>query len=64
MFVRTCQECGHRQVPLKPPSEYKGDTWRDTACKRCGSIALDYGSEGWVRDAAGKIIREPVDLKD
>lgn len=43
-WVRTCTECGHMQE-AKPPSEYKGETWRELKCKRCKSPALDYGSE-------------------
>ena len=43
-WVRTCQECGHRQV-TKPTPEYKGESWRDLKCKKCKSPALDYGSE-------------------
>jgi hypothetical protein len=43
-WIRTCQECGHKQ-PAKPPAEYKGDSWRDLKCRKCRSEALDYGSE-------------------
>jgi ribosomal protein L40E len=42
MWIRTCQECGHKQ-PSKPPREYKGDSWQDTKCRKCGSMGLDYG---------------------
>lgn len=42
IWIRTCQECGHKQV-AKPPAEYRDDRWRDLACKACNSIALDYG---------------------
>jgi DNA-directed RNA polymerase subunit RPC12/RpoP len=41
-WIRVCQECSHKQVS-KPIAEYKGDSWRDVKCKRCGSEALDYG---------------------
>lgn len=44
-WIRTCQECGHRQE-TKPTPEYKGESWRDLKCKKCKSPALDYGSEG------------------
>ena len=43
-WVRTCQECLHKQE-AKPPPEYKGDSWKDVKCKRCKSASLDYGSE-------------------
>lgn len=43
-YIRTCQECGHKQVS-KPPSEYKSDGWRNIKCRRCQSEALDYGKE-------------------
>lgn len=45
-FVRTCQECGHKQV-AKDPATYKDPTnenWRNLACKKCKSEGLDYGS--------------------
>lgn len=42
MWIRTCQECGHRQ-PSKPPAEYKDDSWRNVKCRKCKSEALDYG---------------------
>lgn len=41
--VRTCQECGHVQVN-KDPSAMKGDSWRETKCRKCKSVgSLDYG---------------------
>jgi ribosomal protein L40E len=43
-WIRTCQECGYKQ-PSKPPTEYKGDSWRDLKCRKCHSMALDYGKE-------------------
>lgn len=43
-WVRTCQECGHKDE-YKSPKEYKSDAWRDTKCRACGSMALDYGKE-------------------
>ena len=60
MFVRTCQECGYRQVS-KNPSEYKNDAWRNLKCKKCQSEALDYGSEGWNLNKDGKLEREEED---
>ena len=48
MFIRTCQECGHKQV-AKDPATYKDkekEAWRDVQCKKCKSEgSLDYGSE-------------------
>jgi transcription elongation factor Elf1 len=44
MWVRTCQECGHEQV-MKSPKDQKTDNWRDAKCRKCGSMALDYGKE-------------------
>lgn len=43
-WIRTCQECGHRQES-KPPPTYKGESWTELKCKKCKSPALDYGSE-------------------
>lgn len=43
-WIRTCQECGLKQK-CKPPAEYKGDSWKDKKCRRCKSMALDFGSE-------------------
>lgn len=43
-WIRTCQECFHKQK-AKPPAEYKGDTWTEVQCKKCKSRALDYGQE-------------------
>lgn len=56
-WVRTCQECLHRQV-TKSPEGQKSDAWRDMKCRRCGSSGLDYGSPGWIRDTDGKLVRE------
>lgn len=60
MFVRKCQECGNLQES-KPINEYKGNTWMDTKCKKCKSMALDYGHDGYTRDTNGKIVREQSD---
>ena len=49
MWIRTCQECGYKQE-AKPSSEYKGESWRDLKCRRCKSMALDYGSPSVIRD--------------
>jgi len=42
--VRTCQECGHTQV-AKDPKTLKTEDWRELRCRRCKSVAMDYGSE-------------------
>ena len=33
----------------------------DTKCKKCKSMALDYGHDGYTRDTNGKIVREQSD---
>ncbi|KKK85436.1 hypothetical protein LCGC14_2773360 [marine sediment metagenome] len=46
IFIRTCQECGHKQE-AKDPATYKDKTseaWRELKCRRCHSEGLDYGS--------------------
>jgi hypothetical protein len=43
VWVRTCQECGHKQSDKEP----KGDVssaYRNRKCKKCKSEALDYGT--------------------
>lgn len=42
-YIRTCQECGHKQESLDPKT-YKGEGWKNIKCRRCQSEALDYGS--------------------
>lgn len=46
-FIRTCQECGHKQVG-KDPATYKDPTnenWRNLKCRKCKSEgSFDYGS--------------------
>jgi hypothetical protein len=44
MWIRTCQECGHKQS-MKSPTDQQSDNWRDAICRKCRSPALDYGSE-------------------
>lgn len=58
MYIRTCQECGHKQE-AKDPASYKTSTenWRDLKCKKCKSPALDYGSDGWEKDTSGNYFR-------
>lgn len=52
-YIRTCQECGHKQE-AKDPATYKArkESWRELKCKRCKSEAFDYGS--W-RDAGHEV---------
>jgi len=41
-FIRTCQECGHKQEDVEP---FKvNDSYRNRKCKACKSEALDFGS--------------------
>jgi len=47
IWVRVCQECGHKQVTLDP-AVYKTDVWRNLKCNKCRSEALDYGSDAWT----------------
>lgn len=49
-WVRTCQECGHRQLD-KEPSEGMSDAYRNRKCKRCKSESLDYGSTNYSDDS-------------
>ncbi len=48
MWIRTCQECGNKQVS-KPPAEYRNDSWRNVKCRKCHSEALDYGQDDTPR---------------
>lgn len=50
-YIRTCQECGHKQEE-RPPALYMTDGWMDVKCKRCKSEGLDYGS--WTLTKAEK----------
>ena len=60
LYTRQCQECGHRQES-KPCIEYRGDSWKDTACRKCKSSGLDYGSFGWSRGENKTFYRESQD---
>lgn len=44
MWVRTCQECGHKQI-MKSPKGQKTANWTEAKCRKCKSAALDYGQE-------------------
>ena len=60
VYVRTCAECGHKQL-AKDPKTYKtaGENWRDLKCKHCKSAALDYGSDSFTM-VNGKIVKVQV----
>lgn len=46
MWIRTCQECGHKQPDTRPPQDRElTDAYRNRKCKRCKSEALDYGHD-------------------
>jgi hypothetical protein len=61
-YVRTCQECGHKQES-RPPAEYKGESWKHIKCHGCKSYGLDYGSHGWVKTESGTFVK-PEDEED
>ena len=43
-FIRTCQECGHKQEATPPNKDKELSTaYCNAKCKRCKSEALDYG---------------------
>lgn len=46
IYYRTCQECGHVQQDVDPDAitNNRREAYRERKCKRCGSIALDWGS--------------------
>lgn len=47
MWIRTCQECGYRQVRSRPAKDKELSTaYTNAKCRQCGSEALDYGKEG------------------
>lgn len=57
VYVRTCQECGHKQVAKDPMSYATGsENWRNLVCKHCKSNSLDYGSDGYTL-VDGEIVR-------
>lgn len=43
-WFRTCQECGHVQTAISPEQQ-KGDGWTELKCRKCKSVAMDYGRE-------------------
>lgn len=42
-WIRTCQECGHKQKAVKPGDKELTDAYCDAKCKKCKSAALNYG---------------------
>ena len=44
-WIRTCQECGHKQAAT-PPATGKPLTtaYTEAKCRKCHSIGLDYGT--------------------
>jgi len=47
MWIRTCQECGHKQEDRDPRAKdfYMSDAYMDRKCRKCKSMGLDYGKE-------------------
>jgi hypothetical protein len=43
-WIRTCQECGHKQEDKKPEGTMS-DAYANRKCQRCRSEALDYGKQ-------------------
>lgn len=48
IFVRTCQECGHKQTAREPKGPMT-TAYLASTCRECKSEALDYGSWGWEK---------------
>ena len=60
MWARTCQECGHIQEAKEPVFRFAiPDSYAYAKCKRCHSESLDYGSDSFTVNEAGKIVRVP-----
>jgi hypothetical protein len=47
-WIRTCQECGYKGLYSQPNQNDKNENWRNTKCRKCHSISLDYGRENCV----------------
>lgn len=49
MWIRTCQECGHKQEDKNPRGKTFGlieiNNYQNRKCKKCKSEALDYGKK-------------------
>ena len=52
MWIRTCQECGHKQEDRDPRAKdfYMSDAYMDRKCRKCKSMGLDYGKEETTED--------------
>jgi hypothetical protein len=59
VFIRTCQECGHKQK-AKDPKGVLSEAYANAKCRRCYSPALDYG-KNVVINAEGKIVAAPAE---
>jgi hypothetical protein len=55
-FIRTCQECGHKQTDTEPEFGKVTDKWLEKKCKKCKSEALDYGSNQEFDDKGNPVI--------
>lgn len=49
-FIRTCQECDAPHIATRPNPGPLSNAYANRACRKCGSEALDYGSERWFTD--------------
>lgn len=49
MWIRTCQECGHKQEDDMPKAQVS-IAWENRRCEECRSPALDYGKEKLSQD--------------
>ena len=43
-WIRTCQECFHKQQDTEPKGEIT-NAYRNRKCRKCKSEALDYGTQ-------------------
>ena len=43
-WIRTCQECGHKQEDVDPKNN-PTPAYLERKCKKCKSIGLDYGKQ-------------------
>ena len=52
MWIRTCQECGHKQPDSNPEASKTGftDAYMNRKCRKCKSMGLDYGKEETTED--------------
>jgi hypothetical protein len=56
LFARKCQECFHIQAAQEPKGMEPSDAYCNAKCRRCKSMALNYGHSRHTRDSTGKII--------